>query len=268
MNFSFLPAKIQQEIKSLVTEQIPISLARSSTSMDGEPGESYVLGYKDKLLVFSRALGEQDYIHVSGNFGQDVGFVKLRKEGLHTFLDTEILGKKYSLKFSSFDEKNLHPIVEAGQAVLSDSTPSSVADDSEPSPKINDDVNATGILPCDVGLATALMFVASVDDMVSQEEDRYIVNLFENNQKILQPALAYYKQHTLDELLIALSDLTQEQKLCFVANMVELGMSDGVLHRSEMKIIRQFSEYMDISDDEYTTIKQVLLIKNQLSVLA
>lgn len=275
MNFSFLPTKIKDEIKKIIADKIPVSLARSSTSIDGETGESYVIAYEDKLLVFSRKLGESSYTHVAGDLGKDVGSVKIRKEGVNTFLDTDLLGKKYSLKFSSFEEKSLTPIVEQWQKA------SGGAPAAETTPKYADAANKTETMPPSApdqelvagelnnytGLAAALMFVAAVDDEVSPEEDKYIIRCFNNNQKLLKTALEYYKTHSFEELLVALSAMSQDQKLCFLANFMDLGMADGVLHRSEMKIIRQFCDYMDITEDEYATIKQVLLIKNQLSVL-
>lgn len=272
MNFSFLPSKIKDNIEALVKDKIPVSLARSNASLDGSPGESYVVAYQDKIFFFSRKLGDHDYFQVSGEYGKDVADIKVRKEGNNTFLDTNINGKKYSLKFSSFEEKNLMPIVEncqgkapaigAVSAVESNdktavvSTPGTVAAPVEG--------KISSLLE---GLAAALMYLSAVDDSIAKEEDAYIRIVCNNNQALLSAALQYFKTHELDELLVALSGINREQKLCFLANLMELGMVDGVLHRSELNLIKKFCSYMELSDDEYETIKQVLLIKNQLSVL-
>ena len=268
MNFSFLPTKIKEQVKTLVADKVPISLARSSTTLDGAAGESYVLGYEDKLIVFSRKLGQNDYTSISGDFGKDIGLVKVRKEGVNTFLDTEIGGKQYSLKFSSFEEKSLNPIAAKWQNASSGGG-TGVTAESVPSEKTApaSDSSSDGKLSLTAGLAVGLMFVAAVDDEVAPEEDQYITYTFNNDQALLRSALSYYKSHSFDEFLIAVSYMNQEQKLCYVANMMELGMSDGVLHRSEMKFIRQFCDYMEVTDEEYDTIKQILLIKNKLSIL-
>lgn len=273
MNFSFLPSKIKEQIKQVVADEIPVSLARSNTSIDGETGESYVLAFKDKMVVFSRKLGKSDYTCISGDFG-NIGSVDVRKEGINTFLDTEMNGKKFSLKFSSFEEKSLTPMVEQWQKisdgggggseeVISGAKGTQIISKEAPASTAGQD----GKFSLKEGLAVALMFIAGIDDEIAPEEDLYILNTFNKDRQLLQKALKYYKANSFDEFLIAVSGMSQEQKLCFVANMMELGMCDGVLHRSEIKLIRQFCDYMEVSEDEYDTIKQVLLIKNKISVL-
>lgn len=272
MNFSFLPNKIKEQIKQVVADELPVSLARSNTSIDGNTGESYVLGYKDKIVVFSRKLGENNYTCIAGDLG-DVGNVALRKEGASAFLDTEIRGSKYSLKFSSFEEKSLAPIVEQWQQVnaggnyAQSSSSSSQTEQIAGQPAAENQKRQLGQISLMEGLAVALMFVASVDGEVAQEEDQYLLHVFSNDKQLLRKSLAYYNSHSFDQLLSAISGMNREQKLCYVANMMEIGMTDGVLHRNEMKIIRQFCDYMKVTQEEYDTIKQVLLIKNQLSVM-
>ena len=268
MNFSFLPSKIRQTIELLKIAKSPISLARSSSAIDGNNGESYVVAYDDKIFLFSRKLGEHDYLHLTGEFGKNITSLKVRKEGHNCFLDTNINGQAYSLKFSSFEEKNLNPIAD----LLGENN-------AQPEARVKDnstvDTTAAGASSADggnitsffEGMIAALMFLSSVDDDIATEEDDYIRLVANNDRKILQSALMYYKAHNLDELLVALGGMNHEQKLCCLANLMELGMSDGALHRSEMTLIKQFCSYMDLSEDEYETIKQVLMIKNKLSVL-
>ena len=271
MNFSFLPSKIKNEIKALVADKIPISLARSSSDVDGTPGESYVVAYEDRVFIFSRKMGAHDYLNMVGEFGKDIASVNVRKDGIHTFLDTDFKGKKYSIKFSSFEDKSLFPIQKQCEN-FSKGAIDSVVPKTEPQVESeslhNDTVKISdNISNMKNGLAIALMYVSAVDGEISKEEDHYIINVFNNNQRILKTSLNYYKTHSYDEFLVALGEMNQEQTLCFVANMMELGMCDGVLHRSEFAIIRKFCESKGVSDDEYDTLKQVLLIKNTLSVL-
>ncbi len=44
-------------------------------------------------------------------------------------------------------------------------------------------------------------------------------------------------------------------------------MCDGILHEDELKLIRLFSEAMNIEKEQYETVKQVMVIKNQLGIL-
>jgi len=270
MNFSFLPSKIKEKIKLLVTDKSPISLARSNAAIDGKPGESYVVAYNDKILFFSRKLGDHDYLQIAGEFGKDVADIKVRKEGNNSFLDAEINGQKYSLKFSSFEEKNLIPILKnfTRDSIVSDTE--TVTKSSDKTSTISPEKNKTDekAAPLLEKLASSLMYISASDADIAWEEDKYIREVCNNNKDILKSALQYFKTHTFDELLLSLNILNHEQKLCFLANMMELGMCDGVLHRSEMDLIRSFCSHMELSEDEYDTIKQVLLIKNKLSVLS
>jgi uncharacterized tellurite resistance protein B-like protein len=268
MNFSFLPEKIKTQLAEIVADQIPISIARSSASVEGKPGEGYVVAYNDKIFIFSRALGERDYVNISADLG-NVGSISVKKDGINSFFDVNIGGKKYSMKFSSFEERNLKSIADSW-VLKSESTndaPKVPQEQDSTASEYDEPLAAKEPFSTITGLAAAMMYVASVDDDISKEEDYYIIAMMGNNKKILSAGLAYYKSHSFDELLLDLKGLSGEQKLCFLANMMELGMKDGVLHSSELNLIRQFSNYMNIEEDQYNTIKQVLLIKNKISSL-
>ena len=268
MNFSFLPEKIKKQLAETVANKIPISIARSSASIEGKPGEGYVVGYEDRLLMFSRELGEHDYSNITADFGS-VGKLNVKKDGINTFFDVEIDGKHYSMKFSSFEEQNLKSIMDAfssrGKSVK-DTGRRTAAQNTIPSEQ--EAVQDKERFSSRIGLASALMYVASVDDDISKAEDLYIRVVLGDNKSLLAYGLKYYKTHTFEQLLEDLSGISTEEKLCFLSNMMELGMRDGTLHSSELNMIRKFSNFMDISEDEYNTIKQVLLIKNKISVLS
>ena len=272
MNISFLPEKIKRYLADAVADRVPVSVVRSSASVDGTPGEGYVISYNDRLFLFSRKLGENDYCVSSELFGK-VGTLELRKDGINSYLDVSFGGENYSLKFSSFEEKNLQSIIDAWRedgGAVGDIVDLEV--EAEPDggsvggTSSARKVDASTISPLE-GLAAALMYVSAIDNEISSVEDHYIVVLFARHRNLLQSALAYYKRHTFEDLLTELKGLTNEQKLCYLANMLEIGMRDGVLHSSEQRIINRFTEEMGISDEEYNAVRQVLLIKNKISVL-
>lgn len=263
MNFSFLPNKIKKELEAVIADKVPISIARSSASVEGKAGEGYVVAYDDKIFMFSRELGDNEYTQFSADLG-NVGKVGVNKDGINTFLDLDLGGEQYSMKFSSFEEKNLKAIVDCW---ISKSGKPSVG--KAPETKVVADPTTptvSGFSPA-IGLAASMMFIASIDDDISKEEDYYIIAMMGNDKQVLQAALAYYKSHSFQQLIAELNGLDDEQKLCFLANMMELGMKDGILHTSEMNLMREFSNAMNITEDQYDTIKQVLLIKNKISVL-
>jgi uncharacterized tellurite resistance protein B-like protein len=259
MNFSFLPEKIKSRLKKFTRAELPVSVVRSNASLEGKPGEGYVIAYKDKVFVFSRQLGDGDYTELSADMGQ-IASVDVKRDGINTVLDINIGERKYSLNFSSFEEGNLRKIADSWSSLSGDQQCSSQEPESF-------SITVEGTLDRKVGLAAAMMYLASVDGDIAREEDYYIIAMMDNNREVLKAALSYYKTHTFEQLLDDLAGLSDEQKLCYLANMMELGMKDGVLHSSELKLIKKFAESMDISGDQYTTIKQVLIIKNKISVL-
>jgi len=272
MNVSFLPGKIKKELKELVADKVPISVVRATGDINGESGEGYVVAYDDKLYLFSRKVGDDGFLQVSGNFKNDVAELGLRKEGYETFLDINLGGKKYAVKCSSFEKEDMEPMLklwdkgEAALAAVADHTAPDSGLTGQSVPGADTVAPPSKVTPM-IGMAAALMYLSNVDGAIAKEEDYYILSTCGYNQQVLQPALAYYKTHTFDELLVAIKNINNEQKLCILANLIELGMSDGVLHSSEQKMIRQFVEKMGMNEDSYQTIRQVMLLKNQLSVL-
>jgi hypothetical protein len=258
MNFSFLPDKIKRELVGSGADGTPISIARSGASLEGKPGEGYIVAYEDSVFIFSRELGKPTYTSISADMG-DIGKIDVKKDGINTFLDINICNHNYSMKFSSFEEQNLKLVADLWTR-NSEKTVS-------PEDSSVQNSAGEGLSPL-TGLAAAMMYIASVDDDISKEEDYYIIAVLGNNKKLLTAGLSYYKSHTFDELVSDLAGISNEQKLCFLANMMELGMKDGVLHSSELKLMRKFTDFMKIEEDQYNTIKQVLLIKNKISTLS
>jgi uncharacterized tellurite resistance protein B-like protein len=271
MNISFLPKKIRSALDAELAEKTPISIVRSSSTIDGDSGESYMLSFEDRLLIFSRKLGENDYAVTSDMFG-NIARLELKNEGMNTLLNASLGGKSYSLKFSSFEEKNLKNVLDAwtkaGGGSASDVEEIKIVEESADSCSTHPKSATTSELSPLEGLAAALMFISAIDNNISDAEDQYITTLFAKNRPILKSALAYYKRHTFEDLTSELKKrLTNDQKLCYLANLLELAMKDMILHTSEQNIISHFIDEMEISQQESDTIRQVLLIKNRISAL-
>jgi len=230
-----------------------------------------MISFDDRLLIFSRKLGESDYTLTSELFGK-VAKLELKTEGMNTFLNTSLGEKSYSLKFSSFEEKNLESVIEAWKK--RDGKPDSEAEvvETREEPTANPNAGSTPHSTSELspmeGLAAALMFISAVDNEISKSEDRYITTLFAQHQDILGAALTYYKRHTFEDLVSELKHrLNNDQKLCYLANLLELAMKDLVLHTSEQNLVSHFIEEMGVSEQESDAIRQVLLIKNRISAL-
>ena len=272
MRVSFLPIKAKKELEKIVGAAVPVSVTRASESLDGGPGESYVVAYDNKLVVLSRSLGQHDYSVTRGDLADDVKRVSLEKKSPSTIvLSLDIGGKTGELKFSAVEENDLAAIVEGWRNAVADATPddsevreasSSTAQEGTAEEPVPDS------LPPIMAMAAALMYVSAVDGEVAKEENRYIANLRGIDKEGLSAALAYYRSHSFDELLqTSLSNLTKEQSLCVLANMLEVGMVDGVLHKSEIVLVKKFAAHSGIDKEEYAAVKQVLVVKNKISVL-
>jgi uncharacterized tellurite resistance protein B-like protein len=271
MNISFLPAKIKKTLAGALADEIPLSVVRSSSTMDGDAGESYLVSFKDKMFIFSRRLGESDYSAKAKLFGE-IAELSLRKEGMNVFLNVNLNGEKHSLKFSSFEEKNLKPVVDVWRNSGGGAAGGEIVEvgDDEPSPqsKESDAEEQPAPLSPLEGLAAAMMYVSAVDNHISENEDHYITSLFSQHRSLLHSALAYYKRHSFEDLIAVMKPvLTNDQKLCYLANIMELAMKDMVLHTSEQNMINHFIEEMGISHEESDAVRQVLLIKNKISAL-
>ena len=268
MNFSFLPTKIKEVLGRGAGKALPFSVSRSGTGMDGKPGETYVVVYEDKISIFSRSLGQNDYAVVTGIFPDDLHSISVSKEGAHARLEFDLAGRKGGLDFSPFEEKNLGVIVEKWKSAATGSAASSSSASGGDSSGESVPSVSGGVLPPIQALAAALMYVAAVDGVVAKEENKYINSLRGIDKNGLKSAYEYYKAHSFDELLeTSLSGLEREQELCVLANMLEIGMSDGVLHRSEIVLAKDFARGVGIDDSEYNAVKQVLVIKNKISAL-
>ena len=48
--------------------------------------------------------------------------------------------------------------------------------------------------------------------------------------------------------------------------MTDLMMSDGTLHSSEQRLLKEFADAMNISEINFQAVNDVMLIKNRLSL--
>ena len=239
MKFSFLPEEIKSEIDANLIDNEPLALARSNMAADGHMGESFIVAYEDKFYFFSKAMGSQIYTKIEGVYS-DVSEMSVRKDSKNSIIEIQIGKKKFIFKFSPFEEQNLQKVY-AKWLTLS--------------------------LSPFLALIAALMYLASEDDNVSVEENDYILKLANHDEDVLNTAHNFYQEQPIENLFTILKGCNKEQQYCIMANLLELAMCDGVLHSKELKLIRQFGRSMGMRDDEYRTVKQVLIMKNQVGIL-
>lgn len=238
MKFSFLPEEIKVEIDESLGED-PLALARSNMAIDGHMGESFIIGYDEVFYFFTKAMGSVVYTKIEGVY-KDILSMSVSKDSKHAIFQVELGKKKYTMKFSHLEEKNLNNML--GQWM-------------------------SFSLSAYVALLAGLMYLASEDDELAGEENDYILKIADGDEELLEKAHSFYLSQPIEVLFKILQKLNESQKYCIMANLLELAMCDGVLHKDELKLIKDFATNMEINDDQYETVKQVLVMKNQLGIL-
>jgi uncharacterized tellurite resistance protein B-like protein len=253
MDYVFLPDKIKKQLAELEPGKEPVCTIRCSGGFSNKPGESYIVPFDDKVHLFERSFSENEYFVVSAAY-PEVDSIELEQEQFSSSLHISTGNKTIVAKLSCAEVALCDKVIERARnyARVEEHDVESTAAESGISPHI--------------GLLVALMHVAGSDDDISEEEKNFIFNMCSQDSQMFNNAAEYYQKYSLEDFLKQIK-LDSQQKLCCVANMLELGMIDGVLHSVEQRVIDIFAEMMDVSRDEFETIRNVLLIKNQISVL-
>ena len=113
-----------------------------------------------------------------------------------------------------------------------------------------------------------LIFIAAVDEEIDPAEEEYIMRFSGGDNEVFQAAHRYYNEHEYEELMAAAGHLDHQQRLCVLANAMDLAMADGVLHKNEQEMVARFAEAAGLTEADITQIRDTLLVKNQVSVLA
>ena len=266
MNISMLPKQVREEVQRIhnpesVKEGVLPDIVRSTSYLDGTNGESYIIGYPGVLYIFGRHIGESDYISHTLRYGTGLKKIEISEENYKVIFKVYAGVDLFQFRCSSFDKDDLLRIneivtidaAERGGPVLSGGDTDEDSEASCFSSKLE-------------VLAVVLMYVATIDEEIDEREDHYITQLFLSNPGILKTALKYYKSHTFEQFLKDCGSLSEEQCLCMLTHMMELAFADDVMHTSEQDIIHSFCSFFDIQNEAYETVKQVIFIKNNLSV--
>ncbi len=257
MDFGFLPEQIKEQLAELESGNTALCAIRSSGGLSGKPGESYLVSFVEHLYLFDRAFNERVFTMRQLPYSE-ISAISLNRGQFSSELQISTSTDSITAKLSSVEAEN----------------GASLANRVEKSAKINSSVNTDNqpttcedVIPPLIGLAATVMFVATSDGTVSAAENDFIRKVIcSDNTAVFNHAVTLYEQHEL-ETLVSKLQLDRQRKLCFLANMLEIGMIDGVLHGVEQKVIDEFVRLTDIDSDDFETVRNVLLIKNQLSIL-
>jgi uncharacterized tellurite resistance protein B-like protein len=254
MDYFLLPDKIKSQLPP--PGDAPPEVLNASGGLDGASGDCYLVADSSTLRIFARTFGEDAYKCFAVSLGDPSPSLSVRKEKFNSMLDVSCAEWRHSLRFSSFDIAKLEALAARFQGKGS-AVPSAISA-AETAP--------TETSPF-VGLLASLMFVASHDGSIDAAEDLLIKSVAGGDDAALSSALALYRACEPNSLASALSALASDDRLCIVANMLDVAMSDGVLKSSEQRFISGFASSMGVSQDEYGTLRDALFLKARVALL-
>jgi len=261
MNIHSLPTKVRKQIKPILKDEKAVSIVRMSGSVDGNTGEGYVIALMDRICLFTRNLGCYDYMMYEMSYEKDIELIVLRKEKYNLLMELTVEGRLLVLKFSSYQEDLLRPIIEQwskGKGLESGASATQIVRLME---------TEKGVLSPYVAATALLIFMATADGDISAEEEKYIKRFCGDDKAILGPAYDYYNGHEFADLLKILTKMDHQQKMCVLANAMDVSMVDGVLHKIEQEMMLKCARTVGLSDEDIGRVREILLVKNQISVL-
>ncbi len=254
MDFTFLADRIKTQLLEFQPDSKPVCVIRGSGGFNNEPGESYIISYTDAIYLYNRKFSDPDFAVKSVQVS-DIEHFLLKQEAFSALLSIELIDGLVELKISGAEIPNAELMLEmfgnCNNEVEEQFTNKKQVEDGEMSPFL--------------GLVIVMMFVATVDNDIADEEKDFIIK-FCDDDTLYNKAYEYYQNNTFEEALGALR-LNEQQKMCYLANIYELAMVDGAFDSKEQKMIRTFAEAAELTESQTLAIRDVLLVKNQLSVL-
>ncbi len=262
--------KIPDSVLQLLTqhgideiEEVPF---RGLSSSNGELGETYFFINDRELIAVSRLIGHPWEL-------QKLPLAKLEEVNLKVdspFLYLDLAGSgipSINVKASILDEDKIRAFL----TLLEERCESARTRYQE---KRRSQIIQTGdnVSPEQLELTPQRGFFAAVyamiqsDQDISEEELKLIENMADDPALPLQ-GLALLQEFGPEELFRKLGTLlNDQQKLCLMANLIEMAMVDGVVHSPEKRMLKLLKEILKLSDEEYEAIFNVLLIKNRRTV--
>ncbi|MDD5726928.1 MAG: hypothetical protein PHV59_00050 [Victivallales bacterium] len=253
MDFTFLADKIKTQLLNLQPYTQPLCVIRGSGGFNGEPGESYVIVYPAAVYLYGRKFSAPDF-ETETVIPAVLRDLALERQPFSAVLSIRTADKMIKLKISAAEIQNAELLLEYFKIRSAAGTDAGDHKDDEKS------------LPPLVGLVAVLMFIAAIDRDIAATEQEFITRFCGGDDQLYNSAYECYQKKTFEEVVAALQ-LDEQQKMCYLANILDLAMVDGVYDCREQDMIKAFTDAVKLPEAEIRTIEQVLLIKNQLSVL-
>ena len=254
MDYAFLPEKIRNFLATAKPGESALCVLRGSGGFSGEPGESYVAAYPDMLFLFGKSFGDNDFINRKVDYAEDAPEISLGREKFSGTLELVLADGKLKMKLSSLEAENCANLLKQ------------FGIDTKPQAETPDKPETDSPPDLLTALAACMKHIAASDNEAAEPELRLIDSVCQGSRTVLELADNYFRRYSFNEILDKIK-LDEQQKLCFLANLYELAMSDGMLRSAEQRLINEFVRIEEIAPEKAGTVREVLLIKNQLSVL-
>ena len=119
-----------------------------------------------------------------------------------------------------------------------------------------------------IALAVGLLFMTSADGAIEQEEFGVLLANLHGDERLLDDAMVYGKATTFDDYLSASANLLNEpQKICILLNIADSLLSDGHAAPQEQALFERFLSGWGVSRTKFQPHLDVIIEKNDHSVL-
>ena len=261
-----IPHEILNDLKIENLDDSSMLAVRALTDYDGNIGETYIFEKEQVVQFYSGKLGES-YKRIESSY-RDWQDFEISIERPFAYLSFTIETKKNRLKFAAFDLKKLEEFKkhwENNVGVKANRDVTAIMNDREEIKVANEEVPVSNIFAPMLGFSAALQAMAHADNRVSGEEYKSLGMI--TSHQMLEDGLRYWKLKGTENLFTELRDkLSEDQKKCLLANMLELAMVDGVLEDKEKSFLEEKRNILGVSIENFNKIFDILLLKNNLTI--
>ena len=115
--------------------------------------------------------------------------------------------------------------------------------------------------------AACLLYIMAADGKIQEQESSQLQQVIGGNDGLLAHALAYVKAFPLEKFLEdAPSVLSQQDKLCIMANVCDSMLADGNADKKELEIFDTFREAFDLQKSDINHIIDTVTFKNNKDI--
>lgn len=257
----YLPIELGDQIRRDGSGE-PQAAVRGLYDIDGNLGESYAVASDRWLTLFSKRVGQPFSSRRLAM--EEIDELTIQDDRAFLYLQIKAAGQTFQLKFSTWDRADLEQITalwseHSGRLAVEGEAHLKTTASSTSAPETLDALTA---------------FCASVHALIQADGHADQVELNILQQAVPDPSLIEQGRRHLERtgvegLLPQLKAvLNPSQRLCLLANLIEVAMADGVLRSKEQRLLERFQAALEISEPDYQAVFNTLRIGHQLAVFA